>query len=271
MWTLIREREGDRGRPKSRQNVILGLSIMTLIYVGVIFTTHGLNVADAPLYSRDISDWAGGVREGQLWEFDHVLWRPLGYSALRTLWTGSPAAPEALRRIVTRKVLDDISLVCGGLSVLLFWLLARDVARSPKIGYAVATGFLCFEAFLNFAHAGTSYMPGLLLSTLGLWLVRRSPGGERKWAWMGGIASGAAALMWVPYVLSIPAVLLESWFRLLPQRRREFLIQTIIAATFTVSAGYALAESARGMHTVADFRAWIQNGVHAKQTKNLVT
>jgi hypothetical protein len=98
----------------------------------------------------------------------------------------------------------------------------------------------------------------------------RASTGTGKWAWMSGIASGSAALLWVPYVLSIPASLLMGWYWIPRERRNAFLMQAILGGALIGLGGYGLGAAGRGVHTVHQFRGWMQNGVHAKQTKNLI-
>lgn len=255
--------------PVSRKTS-LGLGLMALIYLAVMLSTHTLSVADSPLYSKEISDFAGGERNGRLWEFDHVSWRPLAYAAMVAAWPGFPGAPEAERRLFARRVLDDICFVSGGMAVLLFWLLAREASRSDWIPYGVSGTLLCSEAFLNFSHAGTSYVPGLMLSTLGLWLLGRSANGSAILAWMAGLAMGGAVLLWIPYVFSMPACLLMTWYWLPRQKRWSFLTFAVLGALVIGILGYGAGAVGQGFRSVGQLRWWMQQSVHANQTKNLL-
>jgi hypothetical protein len=267
---LLEEASSDRRTSQNWRNNGWALCLMAIVYLGIMASTHALNVGDAPLYAGDISTFAANAGSGEMTEFDHVWWRPLGYGVARLAWPAFGDAPEPARRLFTRSILDRISLVCGAITALLFWLLSWEVSGSRLIAGLVTTGFICFEAFVNFSHSGTSYIPGLMLSTLGLWMAGKSAVNQTRWGFLSGLAMGAAALMWIPYVFSIPACLLKGVLWLPARERKAFLLSSVLGAAIIGLGGYGVSATARGATNVHEVRAWVQDGVHTSRQKNFL-
>ena len=254
-----------------------GSPILAMAVFVIICCTRGYFLADTRGYSEDISrslDRSPFGAGSQLWEFGHVLWRPLGWALTRiggplfsrfTDWSPSQAAAF---------VLIAISMIAGCVTVLLWRSLALEITGSRAVSFLVALAFACSNSFLTFLHSGASYLPGLLCVTLGLWVLRR-PAGEGA-AGPGAISCSAvlgvvAALFWLPYVFSIPGMIFWaiSPARLPANARgalgREQLKRAILFAVvfaIVLLAGLGAAGWAHGIGSAAEAKAWAADSSH---------
>ncbi|HSR08028.1 MAG TPA: hypothetical protein VLM42_12820, partial [Bryobacteraceae bacterium] len=185
---------------------------MALMAAVVLALTRSYYLGDTTSYSSQILDESGHPWSpaSQMWDAGHYLWRPIGLFLYNVLGSLLPAGQPPLLKIA--ECLIGFSVLCAWINVLLFYSIALRLGVSRWVAFALASAFLCFNAFLNYGHAGHSYVPGLMLLTLSIRLLLStaassatpSPSAAR---WVG-IALAASALMWLPYVLSFPAVIL---------------------------------------------------------------
>ena len=161
-------------------------------------------------FHGDSIDYVADILRGDraaMWEFGHLLWRPLGWLVgqatvpLLTALFGTDAR-EGL--ILTLYAINWLS----GLGCVL--LLRALVGRLGPTGWSAALvtiAFLISHAFLNFAHTGSAYVPGLFCLLLGAVLSTR-PAASGWTALFAGIAFAGAVCLWFLYILALPAALL---------------------------------------------------------------
>ncbi len=217
----------------------------------------------APLYMSDTVDYARAIKvalEGgnaEFWEFGHLLWRPLGYVTFRA------ASPLVERQVDSDAVpaIVTILIAWNWLSGLVGALaLNRFVSRLGARAWCVTVitvAYVTTFGVLNYAHSGSSYVPGLVCLLVGLALVVGRDTISICAAIAAGIALACAVGFWVPYVLVIPAALAFPlvWFGLERRRARRVGLTT---ASFVLVLGlaYSLAIEQLGIKDLGGQKAF---------------
>lgn len=245
-----------------RRGDIQGGLWCALFFSIVLVATRATSMGDTLSYSNDIADHLGKSPIGplnSLWEFGHLLWRPLGWiltSAVRPLlmavtdWTPSMQASS---------VLIAVSIASSIVTVLLWYLLLIDLTRSHLISFAVTLCLACSHGFLLYAHTGFAYIPGLMCLTLSV----RFLGEGRVTA--GALGYAVSVLLWLPYILAGLALLLlaacpPGWN--IPLKECLSHIDLKKAVRFAAVSGacvliaYGLALLARQTSSLTDARNW---------------
>ena len=214
-----------------------------LTFAVIAAFTRAYYLGDTLTYTNDILAFDRGfsnVPVGPLWEFGHLIWRPLGFVLYKFLWALLPASLGLDERLVCTVGLISFSLFCGWLAVTLFYSLATQVTRSALLGYVIAVSLMCTNAFLNHMHAGHAYVPAVAFLTLGIWLlVRRA---TILFACAAGTALAFSALLWFPFVLVIPAGLLVGLLGTdaLGHTRARFVVVAALSCACVGLLGYAV-------------------------------
>jgi hypothetical protein len=136
------------------------------VYGFVILTYLLVTAYTGSFFMADTEDYVASIlafpnRNIEFWDFGHILWRPLGWIAwelfrpVLTLRYKDPASGVAL-------VLIAISWISGFASALLVVVMLRRYSRSSLVANVVSFGFIGSQAFLNYVHTGSPYVPGLL-------------------------------------------------------------------------------------------------------------
>lgn len=233
------------------------------------FALYGLlTTITAANFMGDTVDYAhsAAVRiQGQyfeFWDFGHALWRPLGWVILRILGIVSPGFLAAdVLKYHSILVLIVVSWL-GGFAILYFF---HRVAWSLTGNFLMASlgtvGFATAQAFLDYVQAGASYIFGLTMLMLAIYLLRavQDPNhGQARTTW-GGVALAGAVLFWFPYVLVVPAVVL-----MVLLRRRTLRDGVLVSISFSVTAavGYLAIILAMGLHRPSEVLAWMRASSH---------
>jgi len=259
------------------------LAPVTAVYALVLLLTRPFYLGDTSGYAIAVLSQERGLFHSypnNFWDFGHLLWRPWGWVAYQLVG----------RHLAYAKAGEELLAICAGMiglnaaaglfSVLLVHsLVGRLVQGFAR--FAVSLLFLSFYAFLNYAHSGTAYVPGLMFTVLGLWLlvraVERGAFGLIEIS-LCGAAFAAAVLLWVPLVLSIPAALLLAflWPRLTSSAdaklpRLRLLLGTLLISAFIVAAVYGAVLAHMHLHSLGEVKAWIAASGHGwSQGKRLV-
>jgi hypothetical protein len=204
--------------------------------------------------------------ENPFWEFGHLLWRPLGlvlYKAFEPL-SRLVVGPEPGTNLVF--LLLSVNWLAGLLCVLLLHDLARRLTGRLWVAHLVAGVFIFSHGFLNFAQTGSSYIAGLSLLLLGLYLlVRARDYTRRPWLapMLSGVALAGAVCMWFLYVWAVPAVLVSPLL-LFGVDRRQWRMTLRAAAAFALALAllYAAVMAHLGISSPDDLRAWVTASSH---------
>jgi hypothetical protein len=251
----------------------------------LLMLTQSPYLGDTALYCADIvlAKGVGGAGSG-LWEFGHLLLRPVGWALMQTV---GPAVSRlsGLAPMQTAAVLLMALNIAGGLGATALWArMARFAGCDRKLALLLASGLFAMNPVLSYTPAGSSYVIGLFFCTLALWLAQLSGSGDRKaaHAWIMGGAMAMAVLFWFPYVLVAPAVFLfaagagmERWSlsRFLERlnERKYWLAKAAFACGLLIAACYSSAIVIREMHSVSEIRAWASDSSHGMlQNRSLV-
>ncbi len=233
---------------------------MLLLYLFASVTTAAYYMGDTLDYSSSIVAHLEG-RDFMFWEFGHVLWRPLGLAVFRvsspiTHWC---VGPDAQTRATL--VLITLSWLGGLLSVLSLHGILTRICRKKWPVIVTMVGFVFAQTFLNYFHAGISYISGLSLVLVSMYLlVSRSA--ENEPTWQTGLLAGAALaggiLVWLPYVLAAPATIASPMF-FGGWDKRRFLLSLRAALFSGIFCGvvYLAVMAHIGIHNVTDLHAWL--------------
>jgi hypothetical protein len=242
----------------------------------MVLCTRGYYLGDTPGYVREITTYFHKSPVGpgnMLWEFGHLLWRPLGWimvgvaAPVVTPLTGWEPA------MICSLALVGLNMIFGFLTVLLWHSMALEIVASRLIAFLIAAGFACANSFLTYLHSGMSYLPGLFFVTLSLWLVRRSGGRSVKPSQVAAsaIALALAALLWFPYVLSAPGILLAvvrpnamAPLAAYPKSGAiRLAMRFVVILLLCLFIGYGAGAWARNIRSVAETRSWVTSAEHS--------
>jgi hypothetical protein len=247
-----------------------GAAILVFILAVVLAATRAPLLGDTGLYANEIAPFltksAWGAKP--LWEFGHLLWRPMGW-ALTTLlapafhlWTDWTPVMQVIF------VLICVSTLSAAIAVVFCYWLLLDVTNSPRCAGGLTLAFLFLHGFLLYSHSGTAYVPGLAALTVSLYLVRRGKTAR------GAAFYAVAALFWLPYILAGLGLLLTASFPLgwdepLALLRRRFeprraILFLAVAGAITLG-GYGLAGAARSVSSIQEAKAWASDASHGVQ------
>jgi hypothetical protein len=242
-----------------------------LLYGLAGFYTSAYFMGDTMDYSKSIAEHIAG-RNYFFWEFGHVLWRPLGFVLFKV------AAPLAGRFVGANPqtgatlLLICLSVMGGLVSVLsLFGVLNRICRQKWPVLIAVVA-FVGAHAFLNYAHSGTPYIPGLSCLLLAMYLLVAQSSKDKFAkvpALLAGASLAASGLFWFPYVFAIPAALISPLILLgYSSPRLKLVLSAAIAGALFGGAVYFGVMLHIGIHNVADFRTWMQQTSRSTGAQN---
>lgn len=261
--------------------------LLMALTVAVLVTTKPEHYGDSPVYADDIrvAERGGPFPPGKnpLWEFGHVLWRPIG----RVMWHAVAAAPALRARYDDRLLiylgLIAVSVAGGVAAVTAMHGVARVVLGATLLAYIPPLAMLLTHAFLNYWQTGSAYQPGLGCVTVSLYLVYRAAnaGAPRaRDAILAGAILGVGVCLWLPYVFSAPAIALAAacwgpggmsfeWARL--RERLRFLRWLTGACVMVGILCYGVAIRQNQIGSVKALVAWGGEASHEMaQTKHLL-
>jgi hypothetical protein len=223
----------------------------------------------AALYMSDTVDYAGSIEhalDGEsrgFWEFGHLLWRPLGYLTYCAVSPLFEREAGSDRQIGIVNILLAWNWVAGLIGALALNRLVSRLGAALWSVAAVTVAYVVTFGVLNYAHSGSSYIPGLscLLAALALLVARdRMAAGT---AIAAAIALAGAVSFWALYVLVMPAALAFPliWFGF---ERRRLRMTGLVTASFIIVLGsvYLLAIQRLGIRDLASLKSWVTESSH---------
>jgi hypothetical protein len=252
--------------------LVLGVVFLLLM----ILTKSAAIGADTYWYVLDIRATLGRrwTDSSQIWEFAHVLWRPLGkmvsqlfLSVVSPHFDGDPQTSITFL-LVCLSVIG--ALVCCFIVHAAVW----RMTGKPWVATFVTCAFLCLNPILNHSRNGTPYLCGLACSTWAFYLAAFCPKSSLRLAVFSGAVAGLAVLFWVPNLVSLPAVLLArpilDIFGKKPRVDLRFAMVIGLAAGITVAAFYFVAMAAAHISSWSGLLAWIHaSGQYSRDRKLL--
>jgi hypothetical protein len=148
-----------------------------------------------------------------LWEFGHLIWRPLGalfMPVFEPLAARFPVQPN----LVPLLVLITLSVLFTLMAVFLVYRITHLLSGSSTAGVIVSILFLISNAVLNYARSGYPYIPGLSMQLLAVSMIPTSfENTSRLWlrAFIIGCALAASICFWTPYLMTVPGIIAFSF------------------------------------------------------------
>jgi hypothetical protein len=241
------------------------------------------NAADTRYYAIDIARFQRGDDHGFLnpfWDFGHLLWRPLGWLLLHWFRGLTPYTSAGEETFAATALLGGVSLLSGMVCAVLFYAITSRLLKAPWKALLAVAGFISFSPFLDYAHAGTSYITGLMWLLASLWAALRATDSEsssQTFGFLSGAFFALSMLFWFPYFVVFPGVLAAAMLwkgasGAIPAQRRLRLASIIVASTVAVvGIAYLAAISQLGIWSVAELKTWIASSSHGwSQSKQIV-
>jgi hypothetical protein len=242
---------------------------IAIVMAILLLSTRAVELGDTQVYANDIVDHFGKSLFGSgnsLWDFGHLIWRPLGWALLSlttpllSAWTGFTIFMQA------SFVLVVVSVLCSLISVVLWYVMAIRLSGSKPVAFMVTIALACSHGFLLYAHSGCAYIPGVACLTASLYfLTTRRP-------IAAGIFYALSTLLWLPFILGGAALLLIAAFpsadwnqplsEKLPKVDWAGAIRFTVASAIVVLLVYGFALYARRISSVAEAREWAVSSGH---------
>ncbi len=256
---------------------------MVAALVLLLAITKPTNFGDTKWYARNLLAHQRGdfhVDGSRLWEFGHLIERPIGYMVYRAVRPAARALLPWSDYLIARTSLVAISLVCAFGLAWLFQSIARQVGLEPMPAFLVAIGAFCLNGTLIFATSGTAYIPGLLFLTWALLVALSAAARGPASAVYAGIALAFSVAFWFPNALSVPPVLLAglcwarsdwNWKSSESLARLRWCTMSLVVCGCAVFLIYGIGVLALGIHSVAALREWFGGSTHGwQQNRNLL-
>lgn len=235
----------------------------------VLLATRPIELGDTPLYASDIVNHLGKSPVGpgnSLWEFGHLLWRPLGWSLLTLTSPLLSALTNWTPVMQAEFLLIAVSTACSFVSVVLWQAIAMRITGSKGLAFLIAAAMAFSHGFLLYAHSGCAYIPGLACLTGSLYFLL-----NRKIR-TGAVFYALAVLTWLPFILAGAALLLlaASAFENVTDSLAEHFtnldfrsaLRFLVVSAAAVVLVYGLAARARGISSVGEAREWYAAAGH---------
>ncbi len=259
------------------QTSSLAYVFAVLLFIALFLLTVPETTSDTVGYADQIVRYMEGGPPSLIWEFGHLLWRPIGYGLWllahpwMSSWSGGRPAVEIIA------VLSAVNALAGIALTILVFAICRRLGLRDWSALAVTGGVLLCNPVINYVHSGMAYVPGLTLQMAGLWLILKSfqtPPKATRYAILAGTALALSFCVWFPYILGIPATLLAGRLAKsdhgrgslqLPPKRNRLLAITVMSATAT-GATLLLAGTVAGkISSLPVLMQWIINSGHGWQ------
>ena len=266
-------------RSRRLPHLVLQIVSATIVFALVLLFTEPAYLGDTGRYMAEIMNHRAHLfpsSQDPFWDFGHPVWRPL----VNLLFDGAGRTIQNVRGGNAGQALVwlmiAINIVATLAAVFFLWLFLKRHAGSLAAWIASAA-FLCTNALLDFSRSGSSYVPGLACVIVALWLtqlaVARQSEGAFVLAAFAGLGLGAAVVLWVPFIFSIPTVILYAVFGSKYPARRERLKLAALIVTFcglAIAVTYAFVIQQRQIRSFASLKSWIVSANNeASQTDRL--
>jgi hypothetical protein len=247
------------------------LIIPAALFLASVAVTQPPYMGDSMDYIDDIhAAWSGSAAHETLWEFGHILWRPLGYwfSSLFVAFIPNGIAWTPQLKIFSGLML--FSLIAGLAGTLLIYTLSRRLSGSRLAAVVASMLFVWGDAVLAYSQTATPYIPALALLLAGLCWQLTSFQHGRSGLVGPACLFGVAALFWFPFAMAIPAASCAGRFIRLPggEQRGMSWRQCILSCAIAVAvlfAGIMVSAWLAGIRSVPEAVSWVASSGHGTQ------
>lgn len=263
---------GLRGLPPIRLWLLSSLAFALLMFFVKPVAIGG----DSAMYADDIEKSLphGWSETHELWNFAHVMWRPLG--RLLAEWFLGVVTPHLAGNvnmgIGILLILPNLiaALVCALTLQAMIWKMTGNAWAS----LLACVAFLCLNPLLNYSRLGSPYIVGIAGTTLATYFASFHP--VRSWwtALLAGVFAGASVLCWAPFLVSFPAIVFSIW--LFGRNENAGMPRLRFAALVCAATGglvvvfYAFAMGVAGIHGISGLLAWIHESTPDSRNKKLL-
>jgi len=244
------------------------LALPAFLYILLIALTEPPFIGDTPFYAGQLAA-APGLSSPVLWEFGHILWRPIGFILSPLFQAAIPDHIAWTHELKISYGLICLTVLSGLISTVLIYDLSRRILRHPLWAMLPVFVLVCGDAFLSYSHSGMPYIPAVAALTGGLWLqlVPKADqrGGQVTLLWSSACLFGIACLLWFPFVFVLPAAVCARKFVPLRNGGRWEWTQAfavLVIAGGVVTAGVVTAAFMAGVHSISGFRLWMSAASH---------
>jgi hypothetical protein len=231
-------------------------------FVAALSLTSAPFQGDSAIYVRDaLNVGRGGAPFSSLWEFGHLLWRPILYGMSRLFRTELQLAFAA-----------SLLSILFAIGCILLFVDFLYRAGCTGWGVAIASGILILgDAFLGYSQTATSYIPALFFLVFALWWAVEE---KRRLFVRVGVAGVSLFLMvglWFPFVFAVPAAVVAA--PVLCQRTRWWREAALALLVFVAVAffGFGFGAYLSGCRHSADLANWVRSSSHGwEQNRRLL-
>jgi len=247
---------------KLRECFLVALAFSLLLAV-----TRPVTLSDTPYYAFNIAEHLGKSPFGRgntLWEFGHLLWRPLGWSLATLGGSAFSALTDWTPYMQASASLMLVSLLSSVVNVVVWYLMLTDWTTS-RTAALVTLAMACTHPVWLLSQTGTAYIPGLACLSLSLYFLRKNASIK------AAVFYALSALVWFPYVLAGLGLAFVAAFPGDLRRNdretfskpdfRQFIRFAVISATVLIGA-YCLGGAARHLKSAAEVKAWYDDSGH---------
>ncbi len=236
---------------------------LTAVYVALLSVTRPTYIGDTYWYALDIDRAlkSGGAHSVAIWNFAHLLLRPVGL-LLSRMFLGVAQPYFGSRQTAITFLLIALSAIAGLICAALVQRMTWTLTHSGVGAFTAAAGFLGLSVVLNYSRSGASYLPGLACSLGALYLAGFAPTRTFRTALWSGILAAFSALFWLPYIVSFPAILLAGPILRLGKKEEGYLrwgFVFLLASGATLLAAYGAAAAAIHVTSWDGLSAWIRS------------
>jgi hypothetical protein len=239
------------------------LALPVLLYILSIAFTQPPFIGDTPLYMGQIAT-AHDFTAPALWEFGHILWRPLGFLLSPLFLALTPDSIAFTRELKIAFGLISLNIVSGLISTVLMFDLSRRFMSRPILATLPVLVFVWSDSFLSYSHSGVSYVPALTALLAGIWVQLTAPRVEPKMLWASSCLFGIACLLWFPFVFVVPAAACGRKLAGLRESDWDWsrVFATLVISGAVVTVGVGAAAFMAGVRSFSEFNTWRNAASH---------
>jgi general stress protein CsbA len=254
----------ESGGGERRQKWLKQYAPVLALYCVATLLTDAYFMGDTLRYVDSIEAHFNG-KYFNFWEFGHLFWRPLAYLCSRLFYPLTQVFVGSDLRLNVTLTLVALNWLAGVPCVIALTALVRRFCKREWIVIFVTVAFICANSFLNYFHTGCSYTIGLSFLLAGFYLLlKEEDTGSRSTAILAGASLACAVCFWLPYILSLPAILVAPLVLFgYDKRRLRLILHTCLVCALVGFASYVgVAVFALGIRDAAGFKAWFADASH---------
>ncbi|MEQ1885796.1 MAG: hypothetical protein ABL967_12095 [Bryobacteraceae bacterium] len=258
--TSVPSTHGSRGRA-ARPDLLAAL-----LFGLILLLCRSTSLGDTGVYANHIAEYLGQSPFGssnKLWEFGHLIWRPLGWLLLTLASPVLSQLTDWTPFMQACFVLISVSVVSAFVTVILWCRMLHEETGSAKLALLLTLAFSAGHGFLLYSESGCAYIPGLACLTASLQFLRKNR------IVLAALLYALAALLWFPYVLAglalfLAAALPRDWRRWngVSSLHLSRAILFAVAGIGLITAGYVVGALARNIGSFADAKIWYAGASH---------